>query len=586
MANMSTQLFTPTLDEITNLSSYIEKVRPLTGHKGLCRIKLPSELCINSKYWQTAATYSQFGQMAEIFKMEFFGRPASTVTDLLVETEFWQQFSTPGNNLAGFLAEESHYNELCLNSELQEKNLPAAGYNTSALLKLVEKEDIVKHCCRKSTHQDVVSNVSMCFSYSPWQTDANWGYYLSYLHWGDNKTWYVLSGDHVDEFEESFGSDSKHGFISPQYLTSSGFIVATEVQHAGELVVVFPRTYRAWLSHGFNHSESFSFLPEHWIYVSLNAMEWSKKMQKPCQFSFEEVICDLSTRLKHVELLPMLESVLRNVIDADMSAQQHLISNGMKHSQHFEGFELIPVAKRRCSVCRSVCFLSAVFCECSPGIMACCHHAKELCSCRMSDRCLVYRYSAGQLSVVVEKFHAKVTVFTEWSEQAARVLMLNSLDSRSLIKPDLSHLMQLETIAKANNLTTCCLYRLLADTIHSAQDHSLAAHNFIESVTRSCQDDVTLDWSDIMSFDELQDFVAHIKQLRCNIPEADQLFELFGQCEAFKNQIVDVSRSCQLPTVSHLEHLFTCANSVPISLPDTASLDKVFRSTSVRPPIF
>ena len=52
------------------------------------------------------------------------------------------------------------------------------------------------------------------------------------------------------------------------------------------------------------------------------------------------------------------------------------------------------------------------------------------------------------------------------------------------------------------------------------QDNELANY----CMCRSCQDDVTLDWSDIMSFDELQDFVAHIKQLRCNIPEADQLF--------------------------------------------------------------
>lgn len=44
-------------------------------------------------------------------------------------------------------------------------------------------------------------------------------------------------------------------------------------------------------------------------------------------------------------------------------------------------FELLPDDERQCIKCKTTCFMSAVSCDCKPGLLVCLHHVPELCSC-------------------------------------------------------------------------------------------------------------------------------------------------------------------------------------------------------------
>ena len=57
-------------------------------------------------------------------------------------------------------------------------------------------------------------------------------------------------------------------------------------------------------------------------------------------------------------------------------------------SSEQEVFELVPDDERQCQKCKTTCFLSALTCPCSPDHLVCLHHASDLCSCPMGNKCL------------------------------------------------------------------------------------------------------------------------------------------------------------------------------------------------------
>ena len=118
--------------------------------------------------------------------------------------------------------------------------------------------------------------------YGMWRSTFSWHiedmdlYGVNYLHYGDSKTWYCVPPSEGHKLEDlvrelypdySCRNILRHKIctISPRLLISKGIRVTKTVQHAGELIIVFPHAYHAGFNHGFNIAEASNFGTEAWL---------------------------------------------------------------------------------------------------------------------------------------------------------------------------------------------------------------------------------------------------------------------------------------------------------------------------------
>jgi len=65
-----------------------------------------------------------------------------------------------------------------------------------------------------------------------------------------------------------------------------------------------------------------------------------------------------------------------------------------------------------CAICKYPLYLSAVFCPCTPNL-SCLSHAKDLCTCPLSQKHIRYRFSLWEMDVLNEKVKEKLSGNTE-----------------------------------------------------------------------------------------------------------------------------------------------------------------------------
>ena len=54
----------------------------------------------------------------------------------------------------------------------------------------------------------------MLFSCFCWHVEDHWSYSINYLHWGETKTWYGVSGLEADKFEQIMKKNAEDLFES------------------------------------------------------------------------------------------------------------------------------------------------------------------------------------------------------------------------------------------------------------------------------------------------------------------------------------------------------------------------------------
>ncbi|PQQ08004.1 lysine-specific demethylase JMJ18 [Prunus yedoensis var. nudiflora] len=134
----------------------------------------------------------------------------------------------------------------------------------------------------------------MCFSSFCWHVEEHRLYSPNYLHWGDPKVWYGVSGSHAPALERAMRKHLPNLFeeqphvldelvtqLSPSVLKSEGVPVHRAVQHSGEFVLTFPRAYHSGFNCGFNCAEAVNVAPVDWLEHWQNAVElYSKQCHK------------------------------------------------------------------------------------------------------------------------------------------------------------------------------------------------------------------------------------------------------------------------------------------------------------------
>ena len=120
--------------------------------------------------------------------------------------------------------------------------------------------------------------IGSLFSSFCWHTEDNWLYSINYIHTGAPKRWYGVSGPGAPKFEQALRAELPHLFedepqllyslsttLHPEILKRYGVDICTTLQHEGEFVVTFPRSYHSGFNCGFNVAESVNFATSRWL---------------------------------------------------------------------------------------------------------------------------------------------------------------------------------------------------------------------------------------------------------------------------------------------------------------------------------
>lgn len=196
-------------------------------------------------------------------KMDKFCHPQHLDSDEL-ERKFWKNltFNPPiyGADVSGSLYDQG----------VAEWNI--GRLNT--ILDIVENDSSVKN---KGINKSYLY-FGMWKSAFAWHTEDMDLYSISYLHFGEPQSWYVVPPDHgkrLEELAKGFFPGSaqscdaflrhKMTLMSPSILKKYGIPFEKVIQQEGQFIVTFPFAYHAGFNHGFNCAESTNFATLRWI---------------------------------------------------------------------------------------------------------------------------------------------------------------------------------------------------------------------------------------------------------------------------------------------------------------------------------
>ena len=273
--------------------------------------------------------------------------------------------------------------------------------------------------------------MGMLFSTFCWHVEDNYLYSINYMHHGEAKLWYGVSGDQAEAFE-SLMKRHLHGkfksepdllfhlttMISPATLARSGVQAVRTVQHPGEFIITMPRAYHGGFSLGFNIAEACNFALAQWIPWGRKAVDVyrSAAVPRPAVFCHEKLMLDLArfatsdrSEFSAVDLRIILAEV-QQILRLEVRDRKRLEADGFVEGTRFyvrnDGD-----ARHECIKCRRACYLSAVLCKgCGSKQMCCPRHHRSLCGCApgMRGKLLLYWHTAKSISELAEGLRMKV----------------------------------------------------------------------------------------------------------------------------------------------------------------------------------
>lgn len=279
--------------------------------------------------------------------------------------------------------------------------------------------------------------IGMLFSSFCWHNEDNYLYSINYNHFGDCKQWYGVPGHQAKAFEkvsknfllESFkeSPDLLHHMttqISPELLVKNNIAVCKAIQTPRTFVVTFPKAFHAGFSYGFNVGEAVNFATPDWFKQGTEADERYRYFGRSSVFSHQRLLFtllhhntplmrhlneqgyDINSREVESMLSGDLDSVhyhisllaeIRKVLQEELIARPAIVQKGVRDTSGLikmppNNFTCIDDISsnyddlRSCHVCKHICLLTAVACECDRNIVSCMRHYQLTCKCPTEKR--------------------------------------------------------------------------------------------------------------------------------------------------------------------------------------------------------
>ncbi|RWS11452.1 lysine-specific demethylase lid-like protein [Dinothrombium tinctorium] len=555
---------------------------------------------------QREYTLSEFGEMADQFKRDYFRMPPHAVPLSVVEKEFWRLVSSIEDTVTVEYGADLHTNDF--GSGFPTKNTPnllQSDYEYIDHAWNLNNLPVVEGSVFKYINTNISGMiipwmyVGMCFSTFCWHNEDHWSYSINYLHWGEAKSWYGVPGKDADTFEnamkqaapELFESqpDLLHQLVTicnPMLLQQLGVPIYRTNQQAGEFVVTFPRAYHAGFNQGLNFAEAVNFAPADWLDIGRTCMAHYSLLHRYPVFSHDELVCKMASNpdIIDIDIAAATYDDMVKMVESERKMRLKLLEWGITSSKRVT-FELMPDDERQCEVCRTTCFLSALTCTCSEEKLVCIIHANSLCKkCEPKDFTLRFRYTLDELPIMLNKIHQRTLDHEKWVENVKHCFELK--DEEKVFLCDLKALA--DEASKKRYPLNSKTYLNLKSTIDEVEKASKAARELLEqqakmddalnlkkvkqefqetvssarlkkkaekekeeptsaklrTITTRATQKAEKEVNEKLTLEELSMFYEEIESYPCKIPESEAIKEIFNRCIEISKRIMSVLKCC------------------------------------------
>ncbi|XP_028308362.1 lysine-specific demethylase 5B-B isoform X2 [Gouania willdenowi] len=529
-----------------------------------------------------------FGQMADAFKSDYFNMPVHMVPTELVEKEFWRLVGAIEEDVtveygadiaskefgSGFPIPNGKFKV----SAADEKYLQC-GWNLNNLAMM--NPSVLTHVTADICGMTLPwLYVGMCFSSFCWHIEDHWSYSINYLHWGEPKTWYGAPGFAAEQLEEVmrklapelFDSqpDLLHQLVTimnPNTLMAHGVPIYRTNQCAGEFVITFPRAYHSGFNQGFNFAEAVNFCTVDWMPLGRQCVDHYRLLHRYNVFSHDEMVCNMASKAESLNVV--LASAVYKDFVAMIHEEQEMRDKVKKMGVfiHQEAkYDNLQDDERQCSKCRTTCYLSAVTCPCSPGVLVCLHHISDLCSCPVSQYTLNYRYTLDELFPMMSAVQQRAELYDEWASRVSQ-----TLEAKLEKKKGLPVFRALLSESESKQFPDNDLLRRLRLVTQDAEKCSSVAQQLLNGKrqTRFRCDSVRS--RSHLTVEELRSFVRQLYNLCCSLPQAPLLKDLLNRIEDFQQHSEKVLAD-KVPSVGEIQDLLEVSLDFDVELPELPRL--------------
>uniref|UniRef100_A0A8C6UEK1 [histone H3]-trimethyl-L-lysine(4) demethylase n=1 Tax=Neogobius melanostomus TaxID=47308 RepID=A0A8C6UEK1_9GOBI len=529
-----------------------------------------------------------FGQMADAFKSDYFNMPVHMVPTELVEKEFWRLVGAIDEDVTVEYGADIASKEFGSGFPIPNRRFkvtPAdekylkCGWNLNNLAMM--NRSVLTHVTADICGMTLPwLYVGMCFSSFCWHIEDHWSYSINYLHWGEPKTWYGAPGFAAEQLEEVmkklapelFDSqpDLLHQLVTimnPNTLMAHGVPIYRTNQCAGEFVVTFPRAYHSGFNQGFNFAEAVNFCTVDWMPLGRQCVDHYRSLNRYNVFSHDEMVCNMASKAESLDV------VLASAVHKDMvlmiREEQELRDRVKKM-----GVVLCKEAKydnlqddeRQCVKCKTTCYLSALTCPCSPGVLVCLHHLDQLCACPIESYTLNFRHYIDDLFPMMHAAKERAQLYDDWA-----VRVTETLEAKLEKKRGLPVFRALLAESESKLFPENDLLRRLRLFTQDAEKCSTVAQQLLNGKrqTRYCCGSGKS--RSQLTVEELRSFVRQLYNLSCSLPQAPQLKELLNRIEDFQQHSEKVL-SDEVPSVAEIQGLLEVSFDFDMDLPELPRL--------------
>ncbi|XP_012730996.2 lysine-specific demethylase 5B-B isoform X2 [Fundulus heteroclitus] len=529
-----------------------------------------------------------FGQMADAFKSDYFNMPVHMVPMELVEKEFWRLVGAIEEDVtveygADIASKEFGSGFPIPNGKLKvspadEKYLQC-GWNLNNLAMM--NPSVLTHVTADICGMTLPwLYVGMCFSSFCWHIEDHWSYSINYLHWGEPKTWYGAPGFAAEQLEkvmkklapELFESqpDLLHQLVTimnPNTLMAHGVPIYRTNQCAGEFVITFPRAYHSGFNQGFNFAEAVNFCTVDWMPLGRQCVDHYRLLHRYNVFSHDEMVCNMATKAAtlNVVLASAVHKDMALMIKEEQELRDKVKKMGVVNCKEAK-YDHLQDDERQCAKCRTTCYLSAITCPCSPGVLVCLYHINNLCSCPVSSYVLNYRYTMDDLFPMMNAVKQRAELYDEW---ACRVT--ETLEARLEKKKGLPVFRSLLAESESQLFPDNDLLRRLRLVTQDAEKCASVAQQLLNGKKQTRYRCGSGKSRSQLTVEELSSFVRQLYNLCCSLPQAPQLKELLNRIEDFQQHSEKVLGE-ESPSVAEIQSLLDVSFDFDVDLPELPQL--------------